>query len=256
MKTPHAKKALFVEPTHGRTESSSGGLGDSLSKADPTATGVLKKPEEIASLARLKEENEDLLSRLRCARDTVAALNAQVTERDQEFAEAKIGWDKREQELLKQLERLSLENDTLKESAKTHANEIKELKENYATMRKLYEFEESKTKRNAKIISELQARYQSTQSENAGRPRTPTGSKFLTSRATEAAEFAYKTARADTIAVVVNEDQPKMITKKKSEHSKEAKMKASNRVTIGGMKTPQVKPIAKGMLYNPLNSFF
>ena len=232
---------MIIESTHTRTESSSGGLGDPLQKS-PLPVETRKKDQDI-TVARLKEENDELLSRLRCARDTVTALNNQVVNLEKEHKNDKNAWAKREGELMHEMQKLMAENSKLRRMHETKGQEIKELRENYDTMRKLYEFEESKSKRGAKMLQELQTK------SVESRPlkcKTPSNSKMLTSRETIG---AIQTAREMEPSTLESDESKRCVTVVpggKSKHS-----------ANGSLKTPQVKPVTtESIFYNPISRFF
>ena len=56
---------------------------------------------------KLKDDNEDLSSRLRSSHDTIITLNEQIVNCHKEFAEAKSKWENRETYLLEQITRRS-----------------------------------------------------------------------------------------------------------------------------------------------------
>jgi len=201
------------------------------------------------------------MSKLRCARDTVGALNSQVTERDQEFAQAKLNWDKKEEELHKRIEKLAIDNERIKEKFEAQTRELKEMKENYTTMLKLYENEESKSKKSSKIILELQNKVDSLQ--NSGlRPSTPKRPRGnLTYRATEGPELL-KSVNNEA-AVFMPAEELKL--SKKEENNVQNNLAAlapgstknATRQTMGIPKIPLVKPVAKsGIKQGQSNNLF
>ena len=197
-------------------------------------------------MTKLKEEHEDLNSKLRCARDTIKVLNEQVTQRDQELSAVRMEWGKREESLMKEREKLTLENANLKKICDSQLRKLKEMNENLDNLKRMYDFEESKSRKNSKTIAELQLKLNFVENEN---PKSRTISRARMYTTTEGPE-PMNSARVEP-GIFSFDSKP--ITIKKNEG---ADKNGSTRMTLGAPKVPQVKPMAKGVLHNPLRNFF
>ncbi len=195
----------------------------------------------------MKEDNDELQAKLRCLKDTAATLDRQLTEQAKEFRAGKLLWAQREEELAREIDTLVAENDALKAKQGQHDKELREMRKNYDTICKLHEFEETKVKRNERVIRELQARLAA--EETSGKGRFKTGARMVTE-----CDSAGGMQSAREFEAPMSEE-----THKGAKHLALANGKSKRTPSDKLLsKTPHVKSVATqgGMLFNPISKFF
>jgi len=134
----------MLKVSHNRTESSSGGLNNKLSK-DETKKLLLK-------------ENVELETKLKCTKEAITIFNDQVTACEDELNMEKAVWEKYEQETIAQIEKLKCENTLLKEHSINQKKLIKNLQREYTSIQNLLKFQELRTKANAETLEEIKSK--------------------------------------------------------------------------------------------------
>ena len=190
---------------------------------------------EIISLTRLKEENDDLITRLACAKDTIAVLNRQILGNEHEFAEAKILWKNREESLMMRIKQLTYESQSLKSASELQKTEVKKLRKNLENVTKLYEDQGFKARQNSKIIADLQLRI------DTDRINTEVPNLDFSILSTNIERS--KTARDDCDKLI---DFP----------IKKLKLKENIQTTTERIKVPRVLPLTKTISYKQLHNLF
>ncbi len=229
-------------PSHGRTDSSSGGFDD---ERQPEAKHR-KTAGDTMTVSRLKEENDELQAKLRCLRDTVTSLDTQLAAQAKEYRGNKQLWVQREEELSKEIERVSAENEALRAGQGSHKRELSELKHSYDAIFKLHALEETKAKRNDKIIHELQSQLE------VYKPKCKTPSSAKQETELDSVGGMLSAREPETAAASVSGDE-----ELRKPHT--ARSKKSSAATTPKTKTPHVKSMvsqAQSTVYNPLNNFF
>ena len=209
---------LLPDIIHSRTQSSSGGFN--LCTED-----CMKKQDENVSPTKIKEANDDLLSQLSCAKDTLQVLRAQSEESSRQITMSRLAWKERELTLANRLNQLKEDNRNLKTISEENGRTIKALKEDCEKMRDLYEKEEIKNIAKNKEIKYIKNKLSPTVAENTNRNRILRERRSLDKGASNLLKVNATTVKTNT----------------------------SGRNKI---KTPHVKVIGKEMLYNPSDNLF